>query len=208
MFSLRRTPFSTMTECQLADSTPQVPVTPRTEFRARLRSRTDPFHVNNGHLPCELAWISVVERAAMSGSVRPFESTRWEAKRVLTSVDLPRPVWPEKSQRYRRVCTGHECLPHPPVDCRDIHRFRPTRAVQVLARDVHVSGHGETRGYVPTTMTLNWKPRLRSLCSICLVIAAKLVCWRARRTHSRNRRRRRRRCPRGCWRRRWRPWWV
>ena len=30
----------------------------------------------------------------MSGSVRPFDSTKCEAKRVLISVDLPRPVWP------------------------------------------------------------------------------------------------------------------
>lgn len=30
----------------------------------------------------------------MSGSVRPFESTRCDANSVFTSVDLPSPVWP------------------------------------------------------------------------------------------------------------------
>jgi hypothetical protein len=64
--------------------------------------------------PC--GWISVVALGATSGSVRPFDSTRRDAKRVLMSVDFPSPV-------------------------------------------------------CPTTMTLNWKPRLTSLNSIWRVMA-------------------------------------
>ena len=37
----------------------------------------------------------VVERGSSSGTMRPLLSMRWDAKRVLTRVDFPRPVWPD-----------------------------------------------------------------------------------------------------------------
>lgn len=36
-----------------------------------------------------------------------------------------------------------------------------------------VNANGIVIGDAPTTMTLNWKPRLRSLCSICWVMVSK-----------------------------------
>lgn len=60
----------------------------------KVMARAPEFGPPPFYSPWLLTWISVVERAPMSGSVRPFESTRCDAKRVLTRVDLPRPVWP------------------------------------------------------------------------------------------------------------------
>ena len=36
-----------------------------------------------------------------------------------------------------------------------------------------VNANGVVIGDAPTTMTLNWKPRFKSLCSICWVIVSK-----------------------------------
>ena len=41
---------------------------------------------------CEMVCISVVDRIGSSGRRRPFESIKCDAKMVLMSVDLPRPV--------------------------------------------------------------------------------------------------------------------
>lgn len=45
-------------------------------------------------VPCDTAWISVVDRTGSEGVMRPLESIRWDANMVLMSVDLPSPVWP------------------------------------------------------------------------------------------------------------------
>ena len=48
------------------------------------------------YLPCEVGNISVVDRTASDGDSRPLELIRCEAKSVLISVDLPKPVWPRQ----------------------------------------------------------------------------------------------------------------
>lgn len=79
----------------------------RRETRAALRARpvTRMLARTQRDAPWLWAWISVVDRVACSASTLPFESIRCDAKSVLMSVDLPRPVWPAQAIATR--CEKH-----------------------------------------------------------------------------------------------------
>lgn len=67
---------------------------------------------------------------------------------VFMRVDLPRPVWP-----------GTECV--------------VSWSVRVSLRRAQRLRHASCRCYIPTQMTLNWKPRFSSFFSIWLVMLSK-----------------------------------
>lgn len=61
-------------------------------------------------IPCDTAWISVVDRTGSEGVRRPFESIKCDAKIVFIRVDFPSPVCPVEVL-IRDAKTGRQLEP-------------------------------------------------------------------------------------------------